>query len=172
MLPATLLLKKPGPPGLFGPPCKRFKYNRYFCKCDATFSRVKPCTLIKSKMRFGTALSMPNWFTALTNCWCSSADQTTRGFFEPPPVFPPDCPAPGVLADLALAHRSYPRRRRRHHYLLRSSCLDLLREIPSAEYCLVDDIADALGGIPFSTYAPIILTGGGTEPSKRCCCCC
>ena len=96
MLPATLLLKKPGPPGLFGPPCKRFKYNRYFCKCDATFSRVKPCTFIKSKMRFGTALSMPNWFTALTNCWCSSADQTTRGFFEPPPVFPPDCPAPGV----------------------------------------------------------------------------
>ena len=33
-------------------------------------------------MRFGTALSIPSVFTAVTNCWCSSADHTTRGFFR------------------------------------------------------------------------------------------
>ena len=33
-------------------------------------------------MRFGTALSIPSVFTAVTNCWCSSADHTTRGFFN------------------------------------------------------------------------------------------
>mmetsp|Transcript_6036 Transcript_6036/g.27059 ORF Transcript_6036/g.27059 Transcript_6036/m.27059 type:complete len:242 (+) Transcript_6036:764-1489(+) len=63
-------------------PCRRLRYSRYFCRWLATFSRVKPWTPMRSRMRLGTALSMPSWLTAVTNCWCSSALQTTRGFFS------------------------------------------------------------------------------------------
>ena len=31
-------------------------------------SRVKPWTPMRSRMRLGTALSMPSWLTAVTNC--------------------------------------------------------------------------------------------------------
>ncbi len=34
--------------------------------------------------RAGRALSTPSRSTASTNCWCISADQTTRGFFAAP----------------------------------------------------------------------------------------
>ena len=69
------------PPPLFTP-CRRLRYSRYFCRWLATFSRVKPWTPMRSRMRLGTALSMPSWLTAVTNCRCSSALQTTRGFFS------------------------------------------------------------------------------------------
>ena len=38
------------------------------CRWEATFSRVSPATFIRSRMRLGTALSTPSWFTASTNC--------------------------------------------------------------------------------------------------------
>lgn len=38
------------------------------CRWLATFSRVRPSTFIRSRMRLGTALSMPSVFTAFTNC--------------------------------------------------------------------------------------------------------
>nr|PNR48214.1 hypothetical protein PHYPA_012689 [Physcomitrium patens] len=36
------------------------RYSRYFCKCDATFSRVNPSTFISCMIVFGTAFLIPN----------------------------------------------------------------------------------------------------------------
>jgi hypothetical protein len=65
-------------------------------------------------MRFGTALSIPSVFTAVTNCWCSSADHTTRGFFKleesswPSSFFPSPSPRAFASPPLPSSSRANP----------------------------------------------------------------
>mmetsp|Transcript_13932 Transcript_13932/g.46146 ORF Transcript_13932/g.46146 Transcript_13932/m.46146 type:complete len:231 (+) Transcript_13932:1865-2557(+) len=61
-------------------PARRFRYRRYFCRCEATFSRVMPSTFMSCKIVLGTAFLIPRWFTAFMNRMCSSGVHTSRGF--------------------------------------------------------------------------------------------
>mmetsp|Transcript_21670 Transcript_21670/g.67102 ORF Transcript_21670/g.67102 Transcript_21670/m.67102 type:complete len:431 (-) Transcript_21670:1421-2713(-) len=90
---------------LGGSPASRFRYRRYFCRCEATFSRVMPSTFISCRMVLGTAFLTPRWCTAFIKRECSSVVHTSRGFFcfffsslpPPAPEAPPE-PVPPVPA--------------------------------------------------------------------------
>ncbi|OQU78010.1 LOW QUALITY PROTEIN: hypothetical protein SORBI_3009G137401 [Sorghum bicolor] len=75
--------------------------RRYFWRWDATFSRVRPSTLISCIMVLGTAFLMPRCATASTKRLCSCGVHTRRGRLSvragsspaPPPPAPPLEPA-------------------------------------------------------------------------------
>lgn len=69
-------------PPPFPIPCMRFRYSRYFWRCDATFSRVRPSTLMSCIIVFGTAFFIPRCATASTKRLWSCGVHTRRGRFR------------------------------------------------------------------------------------------
>lgn len=63
--------------------------------------QIKHFNLIRGKqVRY--ALSMPSWFTAFTNSWCSSTDQITRGFFDALLLSPPSSSSSSISIETLL----------------------------------------------------------------------